>query len=293
MPLLANKLSEEGLPLALRGQALAAIVNGGDTTAAVLLRQLFEAGSSELLQLCSLGCGALQDQKSITILSQMLSYQSPNVRRAACLALVAIGNSGAIEAVATVLLHGEETTRRNAAEALTNFHGEGFAILKEAVTMNDVLVRRSAVYGLGRIHQSWAEEILKRLQTEDNEWIVRNAAAEVLEKKQHKSQHVPKHLPPPSESPWLIEYAGKQGLGVSPDKPATGLLLNALHGGSEEEKLAALAYLRNLPSDDVFGAIFQVMYGNGLELREAAYHTIKEMAARGIDVPDPERYGVG
>jgi hypothetical protein len=131
------------------------------------------------------------------------------------------------------------------------------------------------------------------MQIEDAEWIVRNAATEVLEKKQRPNPHIPKRLPPPSESPWLIEYAGKQGLGVSPDKPATGLLLNALKSGTEEEQLAALSYLRMMPSEGVFGALYQAMYKGEPELREVVFHTFWEMAARGVDVPDPKQFGVG
>ncbi len=293
MARLAKLLQHEGQPLALRGQSLAAIIMSGDPSAALLLRQLCEAEFPELLQLCSLGCGALRDTKAIPTLNALLSFPSPGVRRAACLALVAIGNTPALEAVASVLLHGDETTRRNAAEAMANHAGEGHAMLKEAATMDDVLVRHAAAHGLGRVHQPWADEILARMQIEDSEWMVRNAATEVIEKRQRPNPHIPKRLPPPSESPWLIEYAGKQGLGVSPDKPSTGLLLNALKSGTEDEQLAALSYLRMMPTEGVFGALYQAMYSGGAELREAVFHTFWEMAARGVDVPDPQQFGVG
>jgi hypothetical protein len=46
-----------------------------------------------------------------------------------------------------------------------------------------------------------------------------------------------------------VQFAGQQGMGISPDKPATDLLLIALKKGSEEERLASLAYLRQIPKD--------------------------------------------
>jgi hypothetical protein len=67
----------------------------------------------------------------------------------------------------------------------------------------------------------------------------------------------------------------------------------ALKSGTEEERLASLSYLRIMPVEGVFGALFQTMYGSELILREAVFQTLSEMAARGIEVPDPGQFGVG
>jgi HEAT repeat protein len=167
-------------------------------------------------------------------------------------------------------------------------------MLKEGAEMKeDLLVRRSVAYGLGRISETWAEELVSRLETEDDQWAVRNAAMEVTENRQHLNPHIPQRLPPPTESSWIIAFAGKQGLGVSPEKPPTELLLKALKSGTEEEKFASLAYLRMIPVESVFGALYQAMYGGEPTLREAVFQTFAEMAARGIDVPDPVQFGVG
>ena len=88
----------------------------------------------------------------------------------------------------------------------------------------DLNVRRAAAYGLGRIHETWAKDLLNKLQTDDDQWVVRNSAQEVLEEQQKTNPHIPKRLMPPSESPWLIAFAGKKGEGISPDKSPTDLL---------------------------------------------------------------------
>jgi hypothetical protein len=131
------------------------------------------------------------------------------------------------------------------------------------------------------------------MQTDDDQWAVRNAAVEVNENRLRLNPHIPIRLPPPSESPWIIALAGKQGVGVSPDKPPVDLLLSALKSGTEEERLASLAYLRILPVEGVFGALFQAMYGGESTLRESVFLTLSEMAARGVNIPDPKQYGVG
>jgi hypothetical protein len=294
MAKLAELLQQNGQPLGLRGQALAAFVRCADPGTAVLFRQMLTAHDSELLQLVALGVGALRDTKSIEILTSLLKNPSPNVPRAACMALALIGTTAAMDMLASALLHGDENLRRAAAEAMSLHPVEGHKMLREAAGLKDDLnVRRAAAFGLGLIHQPWADELLNQLQLEDDQWVVRNSAMETLEERRKPNKHIPKRIPPPSESPWLIAFAGKQGLGISPDVPPTDLLLAALKSDDLEERLAALPYLRMLPSEGVFGALYQAMYAGEPEMREAVFQTISEMAARGVEVPDPVQFGVG
>jgi hypothetical protein len=39
--------------------------------------------------------------------------------------------------------------------------------------------------------------------------------------------------------------------------------------------------------------LFQAMYGGESSLRESIFLTLSEMAARGVNVPDPIQFGVG
>ena len=294
MTRLAELLQQTGQPLGLRGQALAAIVQSGNPGSIALFRQLLTEHELELLQLAALGAGALHDVKSIELLAALLSNPNSNVQRAACLALCSIGTPAAMDAVASALLHGDESLRRSAAEAMANLPGEGHNMLKEGAGLKEDLdVRRAVAFGLGRIHEPWAVELLVKLQTDDDQWVVRNSAQAVLEEQRKPNPHIPKRLPPPSESPWLIAFAGKKGEGISPDKPPTDLLLMALKSDDAEERLAALSYLRMMPSEGVFGALYHAMYGGEPELREAVFQIFSEMAARGVEVPDPIQFGVG
>jgi hypothetical protein len=146
---------------------------------------------------------------------------------------------------------------------------------------------------LGRIQEPWAIDIVNHLEAEDDQWAVRNAATEINENRHRVDPHIPQRMPPPTESPWIIAFAGKQGLGVSPDKPPTDLLLLALKSGTEEERLASLAYLRIMPVEGVFGALFQAMNGSEPVLREAIFQNLSEMAARVVEVPDLVQFEVG
>lgn len=290
---LAAILQTEGIPLSLRGQAMAAFVYSNDASAATLFRQFATSMSFELVHLSVLGLGAARDGKSVKIISNTLQAPSLSVRRAACMALVAIGTNDALETVAQTLLHGDEDIRRAAGEALANDLQEGHAMLKDGITINDILLRRAVVYGLGRITEDWAGEMLKRAQIEDEQWVVRNASTEVLDARANIQALAPRKLKAPHESPWLIEFAAKNGMGISPGVPATDILVLALKSGDPDARIASLPYLKFSPVREVIAEIYDAMYNDDPELREHAYHTLWEIGASGVKLPDPSEFGLG
>ncbi len=292
MAALADLLQTEGLPLGLRGQALAAFVVSSDPGVPALFRQLTNTLSFELMRLLALGSGAVGDAKAVKILEGILEAPSISARRSACLALAAIGTSGALEAVARTLLSGDEDLRRAAAEALANDAREGHAMLRDGVTMKDILLRRAIVYGLARVHETWALELLEKMRVEDDQWVVRNSASEVLEAMSAGNDpRIPRPLRPASETPWIIEYAGTQGVGISPGAPATDLLLTALKSGKAEQRVAALSYIKNKPNDGVVKQLYGAVYSDDSELREAAFIVLWEIGCSGYKLPNPTQFG--
>lgn len=290
---LAAIMQTEGIPLSLRGQAMAAFVVSNDPSAAAMFRQFAASLSFELVQLAVLGSGAMRDTKAVSTLENALEAPSLSVRRAACMALVAIGTNESLEIVAQTLLSGDEDIRRAAGEALANDSNEGYSILRDGTTINDILLRRAVVYGLGRVPHTWAMDTLKKLQVEDEQWVVRNAATEVLDAKANLNSLAPSKLRPPSDTPWLIEFAGKQGMGISPGVPATDILLLALKGEDPDARMAALPFLKYTPTEGVITQLYGAMYKDDPELREAAYNTLWEIGLSGVKLPHPSQYGFG
>src|SRR5215207_1322121 len=286
-------LQAEGQPLTLRGQAMAAFVMSGDPGAATLFRQLLSSRSFELIPLAALGSGAMRDTKAVDALEEVLQAPSGAVRRATCLALVAIGTERSLEGVANALLQGDEELRRAAAEALSNDPNEGHAMLKEGSALPDIMLRRAVVHGLARVDQPWATETLQRMQVKDDQWAVRNLATQYLEQMGKTDPRVPRKLTAPSESPWLIQFAGKQGMGIPRGGPATDVLLNAFKSGETEERLAALPYLKPIANEGIIGALYNAMYGEDPEVREAAFYAIEEIGSNGINLPHPNQFGLG
>ncbi|HVN16729.1 MAG TPA: HEAT repeat domain-containing protein, partial [Anaerolineales bacterium] len=257
-----------------------------------LFRQSMSTLSFELMQLCALGSGAMRDTKAMGTLEGLLNVPNLFVRQAACLALVAIGTNESLELVARALLNGDESLRRASAEALANERVEGYAMLKDGATLADILLRRAVVYGLARVNEPWAAELLEKLRIEDEQWVVRNAAAEVIEHKANVKSRAPRPLGQPSETPWLIEFASKLGTGITPGTPATDILLQALKSSDADVRLAALPYLQQTPSEGVITQLYQSMYSDDVKLREAVYLTLMEIAASGAKLPHPSQFGL-
>jgi HEAT repeat protein len=208
------------------------------------------------------------------------------------LALVAIGDKSGLETVAYTLLQGDEGLRRSAAEALANHPEEGHPTLEEGSTLEDTAVRRAAAFGLGRIRQPWATAILEKMHTEDSQWVVQDAATQMLDTIHQPHPRLPIPLPALTHTPWLIAFAGEQGMGVAPGKPAYDLLYLALKQGNEAQRLAATYYLgQNVDASAVL-PLYQTYFSSTGELRETAFNALWNLAAAGISLPPPVQYGL-
>lgn len=290
---LLSILQAEGQPIALRAKAVAAFVTSGDVGAATLFRQLLSSRSFEVIPLAALGSGAMRDKKAVPLLEEVLQAPMGAIRRAACLALVAIGMENSFEAVARALLQGDEELRKAAAQSLANNPQEGHPVLREGATLSDIMVRRAVVHGLARVEEPWAMELLQVMQVEDDQWAVRNLANQYVEEITNRDPRAPKELTPPSETPWLIEFAGKQGTGIPRGGPATDILIKAYKQGDTSEKLAAIPYLKQDANEGVVGTLYNGMYGEDPEVREASFLALQEIAANGMKLPHPNQFGLG
>lgn len=293
MGALIQVLQNEDHPAALRGQAMAAFTLSRDPNAGALFRQLMLSPSNELRRLAALGAGIAHDGKSVDALIEVLATSAGAARQAACLALVELGAPQALEAIANALLRGDEQLRIAAAEALANNPVEGYETLKDGITNEDILVRRAIVYGLARVREEWAQNLLGQIPTQDEQWVVRNAAVEAMEALQRPNPRIPQRELRPEDMPWLIEFAGKYGMGVTPGEPATDLLLLALKDDNPEYQQAALHYLRHVPTEGVLAALYPHLFGADAEMRDGVFQVLSEMAMGGARLPAPQQFGLG
>ena len=266
-------------------RAMVAIALSGDSAVGLLFRQWLKSDQSNLRRLGALGCGFVKDAKAVQDLSQIINDPDQSVGKSACLALVSIGNKAALDIVVDTLLHGNEDIRRAAAEALTNHSQDGLRILTELAADEDLLVRRSVVFGFMRSRAPVLIQMLERMVIEDKQWVVRNAASNALEVLRQPNPYTPKMLPPVTDLPWLIHYAGKLGIGIQPGKPAQELICSAIDSGDDKEKLLALDYVRIHGEDYAVQYVYQAFKNGKDSIRQAAYNALLALAASGGRLP--------
>lgn len=290
---LASMLQNESIPLANRTRILTGLTLTKANDVAALFRHLMKSAKPSVRQMAALASGVQGDIQAVDQLIKLL-YDETLIGGSACLALVNIGTQPALEAVARALLEGSEPLRRAAAEALANHVEEGYPILREGSAVDDLLVRRAVIFGLRRINEPWTIEVLEQIQIEDAQWVVKNAAAQAFEEMMQPDPHIPEPLPPLSETPWLISFAGERDVGISPGKAAEDMLVRVLREGSAEEKIAALIEIRRRGIKDIFPAIYHIIYGQEEpDVQEEALTTLWHLHASGAEIPPPIQYGLG
>ncbi|MGA9190157.1 MAG: HEAT repeat domain-containing protein [Anaerolineales bacterium] len=272
-------------PYGLRLRATHAMAAAQEDTAAVFFERLLSSEHVSSRILGGLGLGGLRHAESIEKLQKVINGDpDTRARQASCLALAAIGTDNALEVLGHALLEGDEPVRVAAAEALAINPGEGYAMLKEAAGIDNLLTRRAAVFGLARIPETWAAEQLEKIQVEDGQWVVRGAAAEALEKRRSPAAKV---TPPPTELaqvPWLVAYASRVGLGIAPGRPALEMLRRAYTDGTHQEKAAALETMGWIGDEQLRLELVRALKGDDSHLRDVAYEALWRMEAPGMHI---------
>lgn len=285
LKILAVKIQQSDLIRNLRLRFLAALLCSQDPGLNLLFRSMVKSGHEGIRGAGLLGLGFLKDESSLSLIEGILTNNSPDESGAACLALSMIGSRKALELLGTVLLSGEEKIKVLAALALSNHYPDGHEMLKEGSQMKDFLIRRAIVFGLVRISEPWAKEVIEKLAVDDDHWLVRDIASQALDYLNNpKADRLCLH-PELSESPWLIEFASSKGVGVSPGKPAMQMLYAALRDGNPHQKRSALEYLRLHGEDESLAEIINCLDDDDDLTREAAFDALWHNLAMGLKYP--------
>lgn len=286
-------IQRESLPIGIRLRIMAAFVNANDGSINSMLKQMFISPSAPQRFLAAIGAGAIADEKTIPDLTGLLSDPIQEVRHAACLAIGSFHTSGTHHIIKNILLNADETLRQAAAESMAFNKSEGFNTLQEACKSKDPVIRRAAVLGLSLIHEPVVIEVLEKIMAQDNNWVVKNVAGHAVEMLRKPDTRIPQALPRPSDAKWLITFAGKHGISISPNQPVTDLLLMALKTGTSDESLAALNYLKHVNEEGVIAAVYQVIFGDNGYLREIGINTLWWLSISGAKLVPPSKFGFG
>jgi len=283
---LATVLNDVQRPYGLRLRTAHALVLSREVSVGILFRRLLtsEAPSSRILG--ALGLGGLRDEEAVEPLLKLVESDTHLLcRQAACLGLGAIGTQPALEGLGHALLKGDEGVRLAAGEALACHPDEGYNMLKDALEVDNLLTRRAAVFGLSRVPEVWALEVLEKVQVEDGQWVVRGAAAEAAERRNNPPWTIHPPVQELAEVPWLVAYAAREGLGVAPGRPALEMTRRVLSNGTPEEKLAALEAIAGTGSEEFNLELAAALRSDDPQMRDAGYEALWRLTAPSAALP--------
>jgi len=279
MALLARAFLDPALPTRVREQLAEALLRTGDPGLPVFMRQALQHRSEDVRVVAARVIGRLRGRADLAALAGALADPAEKVRTAAAFALGNVGTPAAIRHLTQALKEGGETLQVEAARGLAHAGEDGWQVLREAMAAEDLLVRRAAVYGLGEVKAPWSRELLEQAAREDDQWIVRSAAAALVET---EAARLAPLAPPPvvSEMGWLITWMAERGEGVGMGEAAFGPLLRALEEGEPAIRRAAAQALGLVGRPQHADALRKAVDDSHSQVAQAALESLEELARR-------------
>ena len=272
----------------LRERAAAALISARDPKTLFVFRQAARSANPHVRLLACMGMGALGAAEATADLVPLLQDKDTNVQMAAGMALGAIGTESALEEMVIALTEGSDRLRQAVAESLAAIPDEGQPVLFDAISHEDMPVRRAAAFGLRRLNSPWSVIALYRAFLEDEQWYVRSAAQQALQDIQDGSQRRPQAYPTPQEIVWLAEWAAGRGEGIPSGEGGAQVLINALQQGEPEvRQLSALA-LGQTGRIAATKALYAALRDRQEDVRIAAHRALADIETQlGKPLPAP------
>ena len=258
---LAIILRNDKLPQPLRYRAFAGLLSNNDPTVLKFFPKLLEAKSAEQRKFGALGCSFSNTKAIQNLLINSTDDHSDIVSYAAIIGISLMQGNRSHKILHDFILNSnDENTSRTAAEGLSWIIPEGQKILKELVKSENIVTRRSGVFGLAAVQERWSNQLLEDLAQDDSVWIIRTTASRLSETTRNRSYAIPRPLPPYKNAEWLTKYAVSLGKKLSPEFPPIDILLQALINKESDLQWNALNYLRQFHENDVIHATLKCYF---------------------------------
>ncbi|MBI1256285.1 MAG: hypothetical protein GC204_02330 [Chloroflexi bacterium] len=273
----------------MRERVTAALIDTRDKNVLLMFRKAARNMDADIRRLACLGMGAVGDGDGLRDLTPLLKDQDPNVELAAGMALGAIGTEEALRPMVLALTGGSEPLRQTMAEAFAAIPEEGYPTLYDAVTEEDFMVRRAAIFGLRRLNTTWALVAIYRAFLEDEQWYVRSAAQQAFQELTYgRTTPLTAPYPKAEEIPWLQAWAAQHGETIPPGDGGRQMLLKALQEGDAESRMLAALNLAQLGMVDTTRALYTSLRDGREEVRATAHRALAELQLQiGQGLPSP------
>jgi HEAT repeat protein len=274
---LGNLLVAQNQYPLLRERVAAALVGTRDSTVIEIFKRAAQDSNPDVQRLACLGLGALQDPEGLANLEAMLQSPIEDVQLAAGLALGAIGTEAALEAMIGGLTSGSEKLRQAVAEAFAALPEEGYPVLYDAISHNDMAVRRASVFGLRRINTNWSLMSVYKAFLDDSQWYVRSAAQEAFIQMSYKETSGPTAYPMTHELPWLENWAATLGQDLESPEIGDQMLAQGLQEGEPQIKAMSAITLGQLGRVETINPLYAALVDRQETVRAAAHRALGDL----------------
>ncbi len=223
----------------------------------------------------------------------LLNDSELQVRQTAILVLSTSPIQNSLETLMDIMVSAAEPERFAAAEALANRPNDGFDVLKEAMQVDDLLIRRAAIFGIAQINTGWSKELLETTSVQDSQWVVKNAAVQSLEILNRPNRFIPVNPVPPSEAAWLLELASSEGRGIPAGSFPVELLIQASHSTNILYAANALQYLAENDEESIIQTIRDCTLNENPYIGDYASCLLLQKILNGKIISDIDLYNAG
>jgi HEAT repeat protein len=274
-------------PTALGRRAAETIALSRDKGSIYLFGQAMSHKDAHIRLLGVWGLSQLEDRRALAGLQRALTDPDRLVRIEALHALAASsGKEASLDGLVQGLQDEDELTRRVAAQLLSSAGKAGHDLLRQAVESEDMYIRRAGVFGLGAVREPWATDTVDHMRREDDEWFVRSAATEVMDRLT---------APPPPIAPqalkerapeWLSSWAAEHKVTLDSAEAALRAAVQAIQHDEWPDKLAAGELMRVLGGPEAIPALKEALKDENRLVREMAFGALQEISTRiGSHIP--------
>ncbi|HET7089254.1 MAG TPA: HEAT repeat domain-containing protein [Anaerolineae bacterium] len=273
----------------VRDALLRVAVSTRDKGLNFLFKQALGRPEQALRRLGLRGFGLMRREADVAHVAPLVNDGDASVRAEALRALGEIGRQAAIDALAQALLDLDDNSRRVAAESLAECGMAGWELLKEGASLADdkgadiLRVRRAVAFGLARVGEDWARDLLVKMERGDKQWFVRSAATDALHiRNEELGEGDAIDLTPLDRDNlgWLVQWTAQKGQPIGIGQLAAQALQRALEEPDASVRLAAVYTYAHLGDGDIIPELHKRLKDDDSLVRDAAYRALDEIARR-------------
>ncbi len=290
---LVKQLMAPSTPEPLREELLRVVVSTRDKGLGYLFKQALARPEPHLRRLGLRGFGLMRREGDAAAVAALVADADAGVRVEALRMLGEMGGQAAVDALAQALLDLDDNSRRVAAESLANCGKAGWDLLTEGAGLTDdkghdvMRVRRAVTYGLARVGEGWARDLLQKLERDDKQWFVRSAATEALRLMSGDGGDgeaidlTPLDM---DDLGWLVQWSASKGQPIGLGKSAAQALRRALEDDDPSVRLAAVYTYAHLGDAESIPILRPRLKDDNPLVRDEAYRALEAIARRKNEV---------